>query len=149
MNSTGFKLWGFRRPREVAIPSLGELEREVMNEIWRRGETSVRQMQEAFGVRIAYTTLMTTMDRLHKKGLLNRSKHGRAFLYSPRFSREEVERGFTEDVIEGLFERKGGEVKPILACIVDAVTERDRALLDELDRLVREKREELERKEGR
>jgi predicted transcriptional regulator len=143
-----FRLRGFRRPREVISTALGRLEREVMEETWRHGEMSVREVYQLFQERIAYTTLMTTLDRLHKKGLLNRRKTGRAFLYSPRFSPQEFEQSCAVDVIEGLLGLPGAEgVEPVLACIVDAVSERDRSLLDELDRLVKEKKRELRRED--
>jgi predicted transcriptional regulator len=91
---------------------------------------------------------MTTLDRLHKKGLLTRRKEGRAFLYSPRVTRAEMEQGVTKDVIDGLLGNTAATgVEPVLACIVDAVSERDRELLDELDRLVKEKRRELRRQD--
>lgn len=147
MKVPGFRLRGFRRPRDIAKFALGKLEREVMDEAWLRGEVSVRDAHRAFDERIAYTTLMTTLDRLYKKGLLNRRKEGRAFLYSPRVSPEQLEQGVAEDVIDDLLGRGAQSVEPVLACIVDAVSEHDRALLDELDRLVQEKRRELQRKD--
>lgn len=137
-------LRGFIRPREAIIASLGTLEREVMDEVWRQKEVSVRQVEIAFEARTAYTTIMTTLDRLYKKGFLNRRKVGRAFLYEPRFTPEELERGLAEDVIGGLLDSATERIEPVLACIVDAVSDRDRVLLDELERLVREKRRELE-----
>jgi len=127
--------------------SLGKLEREVMDFAWRRGEVSVRDVHQAFDEGVAYTTLMTTLDRLHKKGLLDRRKDGRAFVYSPRISPEEFEQGIARDLIDGLLGRGPEGVEPVLACIVEAVSERDRSLLDELDRLVKEKRRELRRKD--
>lgn len=127
--------------------TLGELEREVMEVAWQRGEVSVRDVCLAMDERMAYTTLMTTLDRLHKKGLLERRKDGRAFLYSPRLSPEQFTRGVAQDLIDGLLARGEGGAEPILACIVDAVSDRDRALLDELDRLIKEKRRALKRKE--
>jgi predicted transcriptional regulator len=127
--------------------ALGQLEHEVLTELWRRGEMSVREMHLAFDKRTAYTTLMTTLDRLHKKGLLNRRKDGRAFLYSPSVSRAEFDQGIREDLIDVLLGRNAEGVEPILSCIVEKVSERDRAMLDELDRLVKEKRRELGRKE--
>jgi predicted transcriptional regulator len=145
MKRPQFTLRGFRRPREVMFPALGKLEREVMEETWRRGEISVREMHRAFDERTAYTTLMTTLDRLHKKGLLARRKDGRAFLYSPSVSREQFKQGVAEDVIEGLLSLGTESVEPVLACIVEAVSEHDRDLLDELDRLVKEKKRELRR----
>lgn len=141
-----FVLRGFRRPREVVTHTLGKLEREVMEALWPRGELSVRQVHHIFGERMAYTTLMTTLDRLHKKGLLARRKEGRAFIYAPRISRDELEQGIREDLIEGLLGHGAEGVEPVLSCIVEKVGERDRALLDELDRLVREKRKELKQK---
>ena len=146
MKTSRFLLRGFRRPREVASVALGRLERQVLEETWRRGETSVRDVFIAFDERVAYTTLMTTLDRLYKKRLLSRRKGGRAFLYSPLVTREELERGIREDVIEGLLGRGAEAVEPVLACIVEAVSDRDRELLDELDRLIKEKRRELKLK---
>jgi predicted transcriptional regulator len=140
-----FSLRGFSSPREAIISSLGKLERATMAEVWRKKEVSVRQVFEAFGENTAYTTVMTTLDRLFKKNLLKRRKHGKAYLYSARISLEEMEIGVTGDVMDNLLDAR--HIEPVLACIVDAVSERDRELLDELERLVREKRRELEGRE--
>lgn len=142
-----FKLFGFRRPREVVGSPLGKLERTVMEQAWERGRVSAGDIYNAFGGRMAYTTWMTTLDRLFKKGLLGREKEGRAYFYTPRVSREEFERGMAEDVLGGLLDRSSGGGEPLLACIVEAVSEHDRALLDELHRLVEKKRRELQGEE--
>ena len=147
MKAPRFALFGFRRPREVVCITLGKLERNALEEIWRRGETSVREMHQAFEERVAYTTLMTTLDRLFRKGLLSRRKEGRAFLYSAGFSRAEFEQGIAEDVIDGLLGRSVESAEPVLSCFVDAISERDRELLDELDRLVQDKRRKLQSKD--
>ena len=117
-----------------------------MNLTWRRGEISVRDVFEAFEQRIAYTTLMTTLHRLYKKGVLERRKQGRAFLYAPRVSQAEFEQGIARDLIQGLIGRAEDGVEPLLACIVDAVSDQDRVFLDALDRLIKEKKQELRRK---
>ena len=157
MKLTLFNLRGSKKPGEMVTPELGPLERDVMETVWRHYESdgdtskegkeakgvSVRDVHLAFGERLAYTTLMTTLDRLHKKGLLERHKDGRAFLYSPRLSPQEFERSIARDVIDTLLGRGREGVEPVLACIVDAVGEHDRALLDELDRLIEEKRRAL------
>ena len=143
MKTSRFLLRGFKRPREVASESLGKLEQDVLNEVWRRDEVSVRDIYLAFEERIAYTTLMTTLDRLYKKKLLTRRKDGRAFIYLPAVSSDELEQGIREDIIDGLLGHGADAVQPVLACIVDTVSERDRVLLDELDRLIKEKRREL------
>ena len=103
----------------------------------------MRDIYLAFEERIAYTTLMTTLDRLYKKKLLTRRKDGRAFIYLPAVSSDELEQGIREDIIDGLLGHGADAVQPVLACIVDTVSERDRVLLDELDRLIKEKRREL------
>jgi predicted transcriptional regulator len=146
MKAPRFLLRGFRRPSEVASLALGKLEREVLEQTWERREVSVRDVYLHFEERIAYTTLMTTLDRLYKKRLLHRRKDGRAFLYSAAVGRDEFEDGIREDVIDSLFEQGGGEIQPVLACFVDTVSKRDRELLDELERLVKEKKRALRRK---
>jgi predicted transcriptional regulator len=143
MKAPRFLLRGFRRPREVASLALGKLERQVLEEAWQRGEVSVREIYVVFGKTIAYTTLMTTLDRLFRKQILDRRKDGRAFFYSPAVSREEFEHGIREDVIDGLLGGSAEGIQPVLACIVDTVTETDRELLDELDRLIKEKKRQL------
>ncbi len=147
MSFPRFSLRGFLRPREVARLSLGELERRAMEAVWQKQELSVRDLFEELQKRWAYTTLMTTLDRLHKKGILNRRKEGRAFLYSPRISRKQLEQGIASDLIDSLLARSTGEPAPLLSCFVDVVSEKDRSLLDELERLVREKRRTLKERE--
>lgn len=123
---------------------LGPLERELLELIWQRGEVSVRDIHRMVDERLAYTTLMTTLDRLHKKGLLERRKDGRAFYYSPRQTHLEFEQNLTRRALDTLLGRGAEGVEPLLACIVDAVSDHDRELLDELDRLIQEKRRTLE-----
>jgi predicted transcriptional regulator len=146
MNTSRFLLRGFRRPREIACFALGKLERQVIEEIWRLGEVSVRDVVRAFDEQVAYTTIMTTLDRLYKKKLLQRRKDGRAFLYTALVNRDDFDQGIKADVVDGLLGNGADGVGPVLACIVDTVSERDRELLDELDRLVQEKKRELQTK---
>ena len=127
------------------MDTLGELEKKTLDEVRRQGESNVARVCSGLKDMYAYTTVMTTLDRLYKKGLLERRKEGRAFVYTAKYSVEEMERGIAEDVIEHLFDNSIGRAQPVLACIVDSVSERDLLLLDELERLVKEKRIELEK----
>lgn len=70
---------------------LGHLESTVMELLWTRGESNVREAMEGLDRKLAYTTVMTTLDRLYKKGLLDRRKSERAFFYSPRLTQREWE----------------------------------------------------------
>lgn len=120
--------------------TFGHLERKVLEALWRREESaSVRDLSEEFPAS-AYTTLMTTLDRLFRKGVLERERSGRAFLYRPRFTREELEARLTADALHAFLDREPGALRPALSFLVDAVGSRDERLLDELEALVREKR---------
>ena len=72
-------------------PRLHELEAEVMDQIWTRGEMSVREIMEALnddgGKRRAYTTYMTIMARLAGKGLLERRREGKTDFFAPVYGR--------------------------------------------------------------
>jgi predicted transcriptional regulator len=122
----------------------GRLEVKVLEAIWARGgPASVRDLHPAFP-HIAYTTLMTTLDRLYRKGVLDRRKSGRAFLYEPRYTPDELRSGVAEQTLGTLLGSDAQSVRPILSCFVDVVSRTDRALLDDLERLVRAKRRERE-----
>src|SRR5437667_10367707 len=112
MPASKFRLRGFRRLADAVTDSLGKLERETIAVVRRQRETNVRQVCSALGDVHAYTTIMTTLDRLYKKGLLKRRKIGRAFYYSPKYSFEEMEREMAADVIESLFDNSTGRVEP-------------------------------------
>ena len=143
-----FLFWGFKSSQEILENSLGALERDVMTVCWEGGDFSVRDVCQRLTAAVAYTTVMTTMDRLFKKGLLARRKIGRAFVYSPTVSRDELEGVVASELVQSLL-RRDSEPLPILSSLVDAVSERDRALLDELERLVRQKRRQVEREAGK
>jgi predicted transcriptional regulator len=140
-----FLFWGFKSSDEVLGKALGALERVVMELAWSKDEITVRDACVELGTSVAYTTVMTTMDRLYKKRLLTRRKVGRAFLYAPAASRAEMEGAVAAELVDSLLQRGSGPL-PVLSSLVDAVSERDRALLEDLERLVREKRRQLERK---
>ena len=125
---------------------IGPLERRVLEALWTRGTAgSVRDLTADFPD-IAYTTLMTTLDRLHRKGMLERTKQGRAFLYQPRLTRAEFESSRAADAMRLALARDQASLGPLLSYFVEAVGDRDRELLDELEALVRARRAEIEGK---
>jgi predicted transcriptional regulator len=130
-----------RKPSGLAS-LFGALELRVLDVLWERGdEATVRDVLPQFP-KAAYTTVMTTMERLHRKGALERRKAGRAFLYRSAQSREELESRVIVRALESLLH---GNAEPVLSCLVEEVTRHDEKLLDELERLVREKRKQQER----
>jgi predicted transcriptional regulator len=122
---------------------LGPLERRVLEALWARGDATVRELVEDGVCRdLAYTTVMTTLDRLFKKKLLARVTEGRAFRYTPRFTREELHREAAGEAFRQLLNASPASSLP-LSYLVEIVTERDSHLLDDLRELVDAKRREL------
>lgn len=145
MMRSPFLFWGFKSSHEMLERSLGDLERDVMAIVWAHGETTVREACERLGSSVAYTTVMTTMDRLFKKRLLDRRKLGRAFVYRAAATRRELEGAVAVELMQSLLDSDGSGTLPVLSSLVDAVSDRDRALLDDLERLIREKRRAIDR----
>lgn len=113
-----------------------------MERAWALGEISVRDLHQELAGRLAYTTVMTTLDRLHKKGMLSRRKLGKAYLYSPAFTKVEYQGQLTQHVLGiALEDRKYSGA--VLSRFVDAVSATDTKMLDQLDELVKAKRRAL------
>jgi predicted transcriptional regulator len=126
--------------------SLGRLEFRLMEILWARGESNVRDVVQELDHPLAYTTVMTTLDRLYKKGLLERRMPDRAFLYSARFSREEWERTRAKNILAGFLAAPHPSRDLLLSSFLDVVGEHDSRLLDELEKKIRSKRKELSRR---
>lgn len=120
-------------------PSLGPLETRLLELLWAQEQpATVRDLQSALP-ELAYTTIMTTLDRLYRKGLLLRHKDGRAFAYAPRCTRAEL----LGELISGHVTHLLGaaeESTALLSTLVRAVGRTDATLLDELDALVQVER---------
>jgi predicted transcriptional regulator len=132
--------------RQAPVEQLGKLESELMERVWARDETSVRELHEEISSRLAYTTVMTTLDRLFKKGILDRRPVGRAFVYRARVSKEEYNQQLTQHLL-GIAVHEAGSRQAVMSCFVDYVSESDRKLLDELDDLIKAKKRSLRRQE--
>jgi predicted transcriptional regulator len=128
------------------LKQLGSLESELMERVWDRGAFSVRELHLEFADRLAYTTVMTTLDRLYKKGLLTRRKVGKAFHYAAALTEKEYQERVTQHLF-GMVLTDGADNSAVLSCFVDAVGETDRQMLDKLDHLVKAKRRALRRTE--
>ena len=119
------------------IGELGPLEAEVMDHVWTRGDpVTVREMVDSVGVRnnLAYTTVMTVMERLSTKGFLVRRKVGRAYSYRARLSRDDYSTALVRSVLAASRDRRS-----VLLGFVRSVKEDD---LKELERLVKQAQRE-------
>ena len=132
-------------PLETAF---GALEREVLTILWANGHLAVRDVQARLRRDAAYTTVMTTLDRLYKKGVLTRVQSGRAFVYSAAVTREQLQASIASSVLTGLLQGRGEATLPVLSNLVDTVGAQDGGadLLKDLEALVRDNRRRLEKK---
>ena len=122
------------------------MEQRLLEALWSRGSSTVRELLESAYEDLAYTTVMTTLDRLFKKNLLTRHAEGRAFRYSPRLSREELHRETVGDAFRQLLDASPSPELP-LSYFVEILSERDAQLLDDLKQVVESKRRALRGKE--
>jgi predicted transcriptional regulator len=126
------------RSFDDAARVLGDLEQDVMNLLWDEAPLAVREVQRRVARgKLAYTTLMTTLDRLYKKGLLAREKVGLAFVYRPAIDREEYQRRVVEATVAPLLEASSSAV---LAAFVDVAAGISEANLDQLSKLIAARR---------
>jgi predicted transcriptional regulator len=121
---------------------LGPLEERLLQALWDRGNATVRDLMKDVCPDLAYTTVMTTLDRLFKKKLLSREVEGRAFRYTPRFTCEELHREVAGEAFRQLLDASPRSSLP-LSYLVEILSERDAQLLDDLRQVVEAKRRSL------
>lgn len=131
-------LRGFKPGARGAGHVLGELESAVMEVLWIEPAQTVNGVEERLkdNREIAHTTVLTTLDRLYQKGYLTREKEAKAFVYSPRYTREEFERTMAQEVLGALI---GHSAETALSTFVDLISN-DPGGLEQLEQKIREKR---------
>lgn len=119
----------------------GALEEQIMNILWNRGEATVRQVLEHLSGDLAYTTVMTVLDRLHHKEQVTRRKVGIAWSYQATAPRAAVLGQRAAALLTGSAEKP----EPLLMAFLDRTEAEDPAVLDELERLIRKRRARRDR----
>jgi predicted transcriptional regulator len=100
-------------------PKLTRLELQIMETLWTKGESSIREAQEAFPEkgRPAYTTVQTTVYRLETKGVVRRVKKvGNFHIFAAAVSRNAAQRRLVDDLLS-LF---GGRTQPVMAHLIES-----------------------------
>ncbi|MHB8840525.1 MAG: BlaI/MecI/CopY family transcriptional regulator [Candidatus Aquicultor sp.] len=135
-----FKVGSFRPSESGSRKVLGDLEADIMDLIWEREIVSVREIHALLGCNreIAYTTVMTVMSRLSDKGILQKERDGKHYLYSAAITKDEFSQTMLASMIGGMKDDFGRQA---LAFFVDSLTEDDETL-NELERLIQEKRKQ-------
>jgi predicted transcriptional regulator len=128
--------------------TLGPLERRILEEVWSRKSLTVRELVADGKLGLAYTTIMTTLDRLYKKGLLDRAEEGRAFRYSARCTPADLPRFVAVAKMRQWIESTSPSFLP-LSYFVEAVSHHDVKLLDDLRDLIESKRAQLKKQKER
>lgn len=103
----------------MAPPKLSRLEYQIMETLWAKGESSIREIQESFPARTrpAYTTVQTTVNRMEGKDVVRRArKVGNFHIYEPAVSREAAQRRLVDDLL-AIF---GGRSQPVMAHLIEA-----------------------------
>jgi|Deesub1362A_J573_1020465.scaffolds.fasta_scaffold05363_3 predicted transcriptional regulator len=140
-----FKISSINPEKKGWRKCLGDLEAEIMEIIWKKKSVSVQEVLEELSHRksLAYTTVMTVMDRLSKKGLLHRERRGKKYIYHPALSEMELEEKLFSSLYSSFLRDWG---KPALAHFVDSVSKEDLKALDELEKLIEAKRKNYEKR---
>jgi predicted transcriptional regulator len=122
---------------------LGELEAAIMMHVWDAGPCDVKAAHDVVGRArgITLNTVQSTMERLARKGLLDRRKVSHAYVYSARLSRERFGARIVRDVVQRFL---GGEPAPVLAAFVDLAARAGEDELDRLERLIAARRAQQE-----
>jgi predicted transcriptional regulator len=128
-----------RNPFKLLL--LGSLEREVLDLVCETGGGTVREICNHLSRSLAYTTVMTTLDRLYKKDLLHRQKEGRGFRYFPRTAEPSDQNRQPEDrsAIS-----KSVTAIPLVSYLLDSVGTYDESLLQELEKKIAARRRQFE-----
>jgi predicted transcriptional regulator len=132
---------GSIRPRGCCQRGLGQWDREVMLVVWQHGSATVVDVSKRLNTKLAYTTVTTTLDRLFKKGLLQREKKSRALVYSAAFTHGGLEGQRAANLIRRFFPDAGERPDILMSCLIDAVSYYDSHLLEELESKIRRARE--------
>lgn len=94
---------------------LTKLELQIMQVIWRRGASTVTAVQEGLEQQLAYTTVQTMLNILHRKGKLKRQLHGRAFAYSATVTEAKASTHAVRDLVDRMF---GGSSEDLVMSLI-------------------------------
>ncbi|WP_245960767.1 BlaI/MecI/CopY family transcriptional regulator [Wenzhouxiangella sediminis] len=127
----------------TSMPVLGDLEVAVMERLWSEPEWTAKGLHELMGAQrgISLNTVQSTLERLHRKQLVERFKRGHAFRYSPKVRREELVAAYMQDMLG----RFGGDPAASIAAFVESADGMDEATLERLEAALERRRREEDR----
>lgn len=123
---------------------LGALEKDIMEALWEHGESSVKDIMDAFphDKDISYSTVITVTNRMSNKGLLKKKKVGKAYYYKPAYDREQFYALVSKKVVEGVSELS---FQSTMAHFIDYMAQADPDKIEYFSRLIESKRKNKSR----
>lgn len=137
----------FRPTKEGLGRAMGDLEKDIMDVLWLKGEATGKEIYEALKLsrHIAVTTALTVLDRLSAKGMVKKTKGESVYIYKPALTKDEFTDKVSHEVIRGVFDISASSA---VASFVDLLAETDPKELDRLSELLEKKKRELGQKRG-
>lgn len=116
----------------------------VLDHLWRFGQGDAKSVHLVVGATRGITpnTVQSTLERLYRKGLLEREKVSHAYIYKPQVTRTELMAKLIDDVVQPL---STGQTEPLLAAFIEYATRTDEKVLDRLEKLIIARRAQLDR----
>ncbi|WAJ70403.1 BlaI/MecI/CopY family transcriptional regulator [Catenovulum adriaticum] len=115
----GLSQWFGNRRQQTQVPTLGAREIEVLQILWQQGELSAQQVLDYIETeKISLSTMQSTLERLHRKTLLNRKKSGRYFLYTASVSQSSIISSLLQDIASQISD---GDMAPMISGFMEFV----------------------------
>lgn len=120
----------------------GELELKVMNVLWEKKEASVYEVQNSIGMDVAYTTILTVLSRMFAKGMVDRSKAGKNYVYSIKVEKSQAISSMLDKIKKSIFGGKSFQMVNYLIDNADDIQDEELALISNL---IEKRKKELKR----
>lgn len=116
----GLSRW-LKKDHYQPFPTLGSREIEVLKFLWREGEQTAQQTLSFFAnEQISLSTIQSTLERLHRKNLLLRKKHGRSYTYQAAISQSDLISHLLQDITTQVSD---GDIAPLISGFMSFVGE--------------------------
>jgi len=124
---------------------LGELEKKILDVLWEKKESTGREVFEKVSKekKVAYTTVLTVLQRLVKKGLVSKEKKGEIYSYQPTLSKDDFTKYIYKQIIKGIMDFSKSTT---FSSFVEILSEYDSESLELLASIIEKKKSELREK---
>lgn len=132
----------FKLAEEGLTHIFGELEAKLMEAVWALERASVQDVIDYLGTNLNYKTTMTVLNRMTTKGILERHKLSRAYIYTATSSKEDLLAGVFDRMVRGMFDDDFRKIA--LAQLVETAESIDPDLLNDISRLIEQRKQDVQ-----